>query len=223
MQEWCIPEVSAEFVAPMEDLLDLYAEPYDPARPVICFDESPKQLIGEVREPMPPQPGAPARQDTEYKRNGVRNLMMICEPKRGWRDVLIMQRRTKIDFAHAMRHIIECYPDAEVIRVVLDNLNTHKTASLYEAFAPEEARAIARKLEFHYTPKHGSWLNIAELELAVLSNMCLSQRIADEETLRREVEANVRERNAKAIPIKWKFSTQDARRKLARLYPCVST
>lgn len=223
MQEWCIPEVSAEFVAPMEDLLDLYAEPYDPVRPVICFDESPKQLIGEVREPMPPQPGAPARQDTEYKRNGVRNLMMICEPKRGWRNVLIMQRRTKIDFAHAMRHIVECYPDAEVIRVVLDNLNTHKTASLYEAFAPEEARAIARKLEFHYTPKHGSWLNIAELELAVLSNMCLSQRIADEETLRREVEANVRERNAKAIPIKWKFSTQDARRKLARLYPCVST
>lgn len=223
MQEWCIPEVSAEFVAPMEDLLDLYAEPYDPVRPVICFDESPKQLIGEVREPMPPQPGAPARQDTEYKRNGVRNLMMICEPKRGWRDVLIMQRRTKIDFAHAMRHIVECYPDAEVIRVVLDNLNTHKTASLYEAFAPEEARAIARKLEFHYTPKHGSWLNIAELELAVLSNMCLSQRIADEETLRREVEANVRERNAKAIPIKWKFSTQDARRKLARLYPRVST
>ncbi len=222
MQEWCIPEVSAEFVAPMEDLLDLYAEPYDPVRPVVCFDESPKQLIGEVREPMPPQPGAPARQDTEYKRNGVRNLMMICEPKRGWRDVLIMQRRTKIDFAHAMRHIVECYPDAEVIRVVLDNLNTHKTASLYEAFAPEEARAIARKLEFHYTPKHGSWLNIAELELAVLSNMCLSQRIADEETLRREVEANVRERNAKAIPIKWKFSTQDVRRKLARLYPRVS-
>lgn len=207
----------------MEDLLDLYAEPYDPVRPVICFDESPKQLIGEVREPIPPQPGAPARQDTEYKRNGVRNLMMICEPKRGWRNVLIMQRRTKIDFAHAMRHIVECYPDAEVIRVVLDNLNTHKTASLYEAFAPEEARAIARKLEFHYTPKHGSWLNIAELELAVLSNMCLSQRIADEETLRREVEANVRERNAKAIPIKWKFSTQDARRKLARLYPRVST
>lgn len=175
MQEWCIPEVSAEFVAPMEDLLDLYAEPYDPVRPVVCFDESPKQLIGEVREPIPPQPGAPARQDTEYKRNGVRNLMMICEPKRGWRDVLIMQRRTKIDFAHAMRHIVECYPDAEVIRIVLDNLNTHKTASLYEAFAPEEARAIARKLEFHYTPKHGSWLNIAELELAVLSNMCPGQ------------------------------------------------
>ncbi len=205
----------------MEDLLDLYAEPYDPARPVICFDESPKQLIGEVREPIPPQPGAPARQDTEYKRNGVRNLMMICEPKRGWRDVLIMQRRTKIDFAHAMRHIVECYPDAEVIRVVLDNLNTHKTASLYEAFAPEEARAIARKLEFHYTPKHGSWLNIAEIELAVLSNMCLSQRIPDEDSLRKQVSANVHERNAKAAPVKWQFSVQDARRKLKRLYPSV--
>ena len=223
MQEWCIPEVSAEFVAPMEDLLDLYAEPYDPVRPVICFDESPKQLIGEVREPMPPQPGAPARQDTEYKRNGVRNLMMICEPKRGWRNVLIMQRRTKIDFAHAMRHIVECYPDAEVIRVVLDNLNTHTLGALYEAFEPIKARALAERLEIHYTPKHGSWLNIAEIELSRLSNMCLSQRIANVETLRREVEANVRERNAKAIPIKWKFSTQDARRKLARLYPCVST
>ena len=190
---------------------------------MVCFDESPKQLIGEVGKPLPAEPGKPARQDTEYQRNGVRDLMMICEPKQGRRDVLIMERRTKIEFAHCMRHIVATYPDAEVIRVVLDNLNTHKAASLYAAFPPEEARAIARKIEFHYTPKHGSWLNIAELELAVLSNMCLSQRIADEETLRREVEANVRERNAKAIPIKWKFSTQDARRKLARLYPCVST
>lgn len=207
----------------MEDVLDLYEEPYDPARPVVCFDESPKQLIGEVRDPMPPQPGTPARQDTEYRRNGVRDLMMICEPKRGWRDVLVMARRTKVEFAHCMRHIVELYPDAEVIRVVLDNLNTHKAASLYEAFPPEEARAMARKLEFHYTPKHGSWLNIAEIELAVLSNMCLSQRIADEATLRHEVDANVRERNAKAVPVKWKFSTQDARRKLTRMYPRVST
>ncbi len=207
----------------MEDVLDLYEEPYDPARPVVCFDESPKQLIGEVRDPMPPQPGTPARQDTEYQRNGVRDLMMICEPKRGWRDVLIMERRTKVEFAHCMRHIVQSYPDAEVIRVVLDNLNTHKAASLYEAFPPEEARAMARKLEFHYTPKHGSWLNIAEIELAVLSNMCLSQRIADEATLRHEVDANVRERNAKAVPVKWKFSTQDARRKLTRIYPRVST
>ncbi len=207
----------------MEDVLDLYEEPYDPARPVVCFDESPKQLIGEVRDPMPPQPGTPARQDTEYQRNGVRDLMMICEPKRGWRDVLVMERRTKVEFAHCMRHIVQSYPDAEVIRVVLDNLNTHKAASLYEAFPPEEARAMARKLEFHYTPKHGSWLNIAEIELAVLSNMCLSQRIADEATLRHEVDANVRERNAKAVPVKWKFSTQDARRKLTRMYPHVST
>lgn len=207
----------------MEDVLDLYAEPYDPARPVLCFDESPKQLIAEVRRPIPAQPGHPAREDTEYQRNGVCNLMMICEPKQGWREVLVMARRTKIEFAHCMRHIVQAYPDAKLIRVVLDNLNTHKLASLYEAFPPEEARTIARKLEFHYTPKHGSWLNIAEIELAVLSNMCLSQRIPDEETLRQQVEANVRERNAKAAPVKWRFSTQDARRKLARLYPRVSS
>lgn len=207
----------------MEDVLDLYEAPYDPARPVVCFDESPKQLIGEVRPPEPPQPGTPARQDTEYQRNGVRDLMMICEPKRGWREVLVMERRTKIEFANCMRHIVDAYPEAEVIRVVLDNLNTHKAASLYEAFPADEARAIARKIEFHYTPKHGSWLNIAEIELAVLSNMCLSQRIPDEETLRRHVEANVRERNTKAFPVKWKFTTQDARRKLKRLYPRASS
>ena len=206
----------------MEDVLDVYAAPYDPAHPVVCFDESPKQLIGEVRDPQPPHPGTPARQDTEYQRNGVRDLMMICEPKRGVRDVLVMERRTKIEFAHCMRHMVELYPAAESIRVVLDNLNTHKLASLYEAFPPEEARAIAKKLEFHYTPKHGSWLNIAEIELAVLSNSCLSKRIPNAETLQREVDANVRERNAKAIPVKWRFTTQDARRKLARLYPRVS-
>jgi len=223
VQEWCIPEVGAEFVAPMEDVLDLYESPYDLARPVVCFDESPKQLIGEVRTPIPPQPGTPAREDTEYERRGVRDLMMICEPKRGWREVLITERRTKIDFAHCMRHIVQTYPDAAVIRIVLDNLNTHKPASLYEAFPPDEARAIAKKLEFHYTPKHGSWLNIAEIELAVLSNMCLSQRIPDEDSLRQQVEANVRERNAKATPVKWRFTTQNARRKLARLYPRIST
>jgi len=207
----------------MEDVLDLYEAPYDPARPLVCFDESPKQLIGEVREPILPKPGTPAREDTEYERRGVRDLMMICEPKRGWREVLITKRRTKIDFALCMRHIVQAYPDAEVIRVVLDNLNTHKPASLYEAFPPDEARAIAKKLEFHYTPKHGSWLNIAEIELAVLSNMCLSQRIPDEDALRRQVEANVRERNLKATPVKWRFTTQHARRKLARMYPRVST
>jgi hypothetical protein len=207
----------------MEDVLDLYEAPYDPAHPVVCFDESPKQLIGEVRQAIPPQPGTPARQDTEYKRNGVRNLMMICEPKQGWRQVLVMEHRTKIEFAHCMRYIVDRYREAESIRVVLDNLNTHKPASLYEAFPAEEARAIARKLEFHYTPKHGSWLNIAEIELAVLSNSCLSKRIADAQTLLSEVQANVRERNTKAIPVNWRFTSQDARRKLARLYPCVSS
>lgn len=207
----------------MEDVLDLYEAPYDPAHPVVCFDESPKQLIGEVREPQPCQPGTPTRQDTEYQRNGVRELMMICEPKRGWREVLVMERRTKVEFAHCMRHIAGLYPEAETIRVVLDNLNTHKAASLYEAFPPEEARAIARKLEFHYTPKHGSWLNIAEIELAVLSNSCLTKRIPDDMTLQREINANVQERNAKAFPVKWRFTTQDARRKLARMYPSVST
>ncbi len=207
----------------MEDVLDLYEEPYDPARPVVCFDESPKQLIAEVREPIPVEPGAPARHDTEYERKGVCNLMMICEPKQGFRQVDITDRRTQIDFAHSIKHIAELYPEASVIRVVLDNLNTHKVSSLYEAFPAEQARNLARRVEFHYTPKHGSWLNSAEIELAVLSNSCLSRRIPDQETLRRQVEANVRERNLKATPINWRFTTQHARRKLARLYPCVST
>lgn len=215
--------MGADFVAAMEDVLDLYHEPYDAKRPVICFDESPKQLIAEVREPLPPEPGQPARYDVEYQRNGVRNLLMLSEPKCGTREVLVTQTRTKIDFANAMKHLTESYPDADVIRVVLDNLNTHKTASLYEAFAPEEARRIAKKLEFHFTPKHGSWLNIAEIEFAVLSNMCLKQRIPDEETLRREVDANVELRNKRAIPVKWRFTTEDARVKLHRLYPVVSS
>jgi len=209
-------------VAAMEDVLDVYEQPYDEKRPVVCFDESPEQLIAEVRQPLPPEPGQPARYDVEYRRNGVRNLLMICEPKRGKREVLVTKTRNKIDFAQAMKHLVEMYADAEVIRVVLDNLNTHKIASLYEAFAPEQARALARKLEFHYTPRHGSWLNIAEIEFAVLSNMCLKQRIGDEETLKRIIAANVAERNAKAEPVKWRFTTADARNKLKRLYPVVS-
>jgi hypothetical protein len=207
----------------MEDVLDLYEEPYDPQRPVICFDESPKQLIAEVREPIPAEPGTPARYDTEYERKGVCDLMMICEPKRGFRYVSITDRRTKIEFAQCMKQIAELYPDADIIRVVLDNLNTHKVASFYEAFPPEQARSLARRLEFHYTPKHGSWLNIAEIELAVLSNMCLSQRIPDKERLRREVEANIQHRNSLAKRVNWRFTSQDARRKLGRLYPRVST
>ncbi len=206
----------------MEDVLDLYEESYDPARPLVCFDESPRPLAAEVRAPIPAEPGRPARYDVEYQRNGVRDLMMICEPKRGFREVLITPRRTKINFAESMKRVVELHPDAEVIRVVVDNLNTHTAGALYEAFPAEEARALARKLEFHYTPKHGSWLNIAEIELAALSNTCLSRRIPDEDTLRQKVEANVRERNAKARPINWRFTTQDARRKLASLYPVVS-
>jgi hypothetical protein len=210
-------------VAAKEDVLDLYEEPYDEKRPVVCFDESPEQLIAEVRQPLPPEPGQPARYDVEYKRNGVRNLLMICEPKRGWREVLVTTTRNKIDFARAMKQLVQTWADAEVIRVVLDNLNTHKIASLYEAFPPDEARALARKLEFHYTPKHGSWLNIAEIEFAVLSNMCLRGRIGEEEALKRIVAANVSERNMFAQPVRWRFTTLDARQKLRRLYPVVST
>lgn len=210
-------------MAAMEDVLDLYEQPYDEKRPVVCFDESPEQLIAEVRQPWPAEPGQPARYDVEYKRNGVRNLLMICEPKRGWREVRVTTTRNKIDFAQAMKQLAQTYVSAEVIRVVLDNLNTHKIASLYEAFPPDEARALAKKLEFHYTPKHGSWLNIAEVEFAVLTNMCLKQRIGDEETLKRIVAANVAERNTRAEPVKWRFTTADARKKLGRLYPVVST
>ena len=205
----------------MEDVLDVYAEPYDPKSPVVCFDESPRQWMAEVRAPLPVEQGKPARQDTEYERKGVRDLMRICEPKRGFRDVLMTERRTKIDFAQSMKHIVGLYPQAEVIRVVLDNLNTHKIGSLYDAFPPEQAHSIARKLEFHTTPKHGSWLNIAEIEWAVLANSCPDRR-PDEASLRQHVQANIKERNAKAEQVKWRFSTQVARGKLARLYPSVS-
>ena len=171
---------------------------------------------------IPAEPGVPARYDTEYERKGVCDLMMISEPKRGFRQVDITDRHTKLDFAQSMKHVSDLYPEASVIRVVMDNLNTHKIASLYKAFPAEQAHDLARRLEFHYTPKHGSWLNIAEIELAVLSNMCLSQRIPDKDALRCEVEANVKERNLKATPVNWRFTAQDARRKLFRLYPCVS-
>ena len=219
---WCIPEVSAEYVAAMEDVLDVYEAPYDEKRPVVCFDESPQQLIAEVREPIPATPDHPECIDVEYCRNGVRNLMMISEPKRGLRKVLITERRTKIEFAQTMRHIVGMFPQAEVIRVVLDNLNTHKVASFYEAFAADEARAMARKLEFHYTPKHGSWLNMAEMEFSVLARTCLARRVPDEKSLRSRINANVAERNAKLTPVNWRFTIRDARIKLHRLYPSIS-
>jgi len=207
----------------MEDVLDLYAEDYNALRPTIGFDETSKQLIKETRVALSARKGVVERFDYEYERNGVCNLFMFCEPKRGWRHVEVTNRRTMVDFAQQMKWLVdEAYPAAERVRVVLDNLNTHKPASLYEAFAPEEARRILRKLEFHYTPKHGSWLNIAEIELSVFSRQCLDRRIGDEETLKREILKLEEERNAASAKIEWRFTNEDARRKLQRLYPSTS-
>ena len=222
-QQWCIPKAGGEFVAAMEDVLDLYAEPYDPQRPVVCFDETSTQLLAETRTPLPARPGQPKREDYEYVRGGTRNLFLTCEPKAGWREVAITQRRTMQDFAHQMRWLVDAaYPDVPVIRLVLDNLNTHRVASLYETFPAPEARRIAKRLEFHYTPKHGSWLNMAEIEFSVLARACLRGRNGDEDSLERAVSACVWERNAIGAAINWRFTAQDARRKLHRLYPCHS-
>jgi DDE superfamily endonuclease len=207
----------------MEDVLDLYAEEYDEKLPVICFDETSKQLIGETRQPLPARAGAVERFDYEYQRNGVRNLFMFCEPKHGWRHVEVTEQRTMLDFAQQMKWLVDVgFAEAERVRVVMDNLNTHKAASLYERFAPEEARRILRKLEFHYTPKHGSWLNMAEIELSVFTRQCLDRRIGDEETLKCETRKLEGERNAACAKIEWRFTTEDARRKLQRLYPSTS-
>jgi DDE superfamily endonuclease len=215
--------VSGEFVAAMEDVLDLYAEPYDPKRPTVTFDETSKQLIGETRPPLPAQPGHPARYDYEYKRNGTRNIFLFCEPQAGWRHVAVTAQRTMEDFAHQMKWLVdERYPHAEVIRVVLDNLNTHKPGSLYETFAPAEAHRLRQKLEFHYTPKHGSWLNMAEIELSVFARQCLQRRIATEATLVHELAAVEIARNAARATIHWQFTTTAARVKLAHLYPSTS-
>lgn len=204
----------------MEDVLDLYHEPYDPARPVVCFDEGTKQLISETRTPLPLQPGQPQRFDYEYERHGTCNLFMFSEPLAGWRRVEVTDRRTMVEYAHCMKYLAdERYPEAELIRVVQDNLNTHKAASLYEVFPPEEARRILKRLEFHYTPKHGSWLNIAEIELNVLNSQCLDRRIGDKEILIVEVAAWNEERNQRATGVNWQFKTSDARVKLKRLYP----
>ena len=211
-------------MACMEDVLDLYAEPYDPKRPVVNFDETSKQLVAEKKTPIPPRRGRRERFDYEYIRNGTRNLFMCCEPLAGWRHVAVTERRTMVDFAHQMRWLVdEAYPEAEKIRVVLDNLNIHKPASLYQAFRPDEARRIRKRLEFHYTPKHGSWLNMAEIEFSVFSRQCLARRIGDEDTLKREIAALEAQRNNAQATIDWRFSTVDARVKLKRVYPPVST
>lgn len=204
----------------MEDVLDLYAEPYDPRRPVVCFDESPYQLISEVRPPLSAARGQSVRYDTEYKREGTCNLFMFFQPRAAWRHVKVTARRTKADFAHCLRDLVDVhFPEAEVIRVVLDNLNTHTLAALYEVFPPAEARRIARKLEFHHTPKHGSWLNMVEIEFSVLSRQCLDRRIPTILTVQREAAAWEAERNAAEASVQWQFTTSRAREKLERLYP----
>lgn len=208
----------------MEDVLELYAEPYDACRPKVNFDETSKQLIKETRPPLEAQPGQPQRFDYEDQREGTRHLFLFTEPQAGFRHVNVTAQRTMIDFAHQMKWLVDvAYPQAKVIRIVLDNLNTHKAASLYEAFAPEEARRIVKKLEFHYTPKHDSWLNMAEIELSVLQRQCLNRRLPDEATLVHEIAAWEKPRNEQQATIDWRFSIADAREKLKRLYPSRSS
>jgi hypothetical protein len=208
----------------MEDVLDLYAEPYDARRPKVNCDEKNVQLIAETRTSLPAQPGQPARIDYEYQRNGTANRLVLCEPQAGWRHLVVTERRTKHDFAHQMKGLVdERYPEAEVLRVVLDQLNPHRPASLYDTFPPAEARRIRKKLEFHYTPKHGSWLNMAEIELSVLQRQCLDRRLPDVATLTQEVPAYDCNRNTQRATIDWQFTPQAARTKLHRLYPSLST
>jgi hypothetical protein len=204
----------------MEDVLAVYHRPFSERRPQVCIDEVPKQLVSEVRVPLPARPGTPARYDYEYRREGVANLFMVSEPLLGWRHVEVTERRTAKDFAEVLRWVVEdLHPDADRIVLVTDNLNTHSPACLYEAFAPGRARRIAAKLEWHYTPKHGSWLNVAECELAALSVQCLDRRIGSVAQLRRLVDAWVEERNERQVGLNWRFTTADARIKLRSLYP----
>jgi DDE superfamily endonuclease len=216
------PRAHAGFVAAMEDVLEVYHRPYDPRRPQVCLDETSKQLIGEVRPPLPLRPGRPRREDSEYERHGTANLFMVFEPLAGVRRVEVTERRTNQDFARVIRRVVdEWYPGSEKIVLVQDNLSTHTPAALYEAFAPAEARRLVEKIEWHYTPKHGSWLNVAEMELSVLARQCLDRRIPDAETLRREVAAWEAHRNAAVVKVDWQFTTADARVKLKRLYPSI--
>lgn len=217
---WCIPKVDAQYVARMEDVLDLYAETPDPQHPVVCFDESPTQLIGEVRQPIPAEPGKPLRYDCEYKRNGTANLFVFLDVHRSWRKVKVTERRTADDFAQCMRDLVDIhYPQATRIRVVLDNLSTHTPAALYQALPPAEARRILQRIEFHYTPKHASWLNMVEIEIGVLRSQCLDRRIDCRDRLIAEVAAWEQLRNASGARINWMFSTEAAREKLAKAYP----
>jgi hypothetical protein len=214
------PTKSAAFVWRMEEVLDLYEEPYDPKRPMICFDEQPYQMLSEVRDPLPMKPGQPERVDFEYEREGNAYVHMTFEPLKGFREVEITERRRSVEFAHLMEHLVDdLYPEAEEIRVVLDDLSTHTGAAFYEAFPAQRARSLATKIEFIYTPVHGSWLNMAEIELSVLGRQCLKRRIPDTKTLRREAKAWQKERNRLGRSVEWRFTTEDARTKLRSLYP----
>ena len=220
-QQWCIPpQANAEFVWRMEAVLAVYCRPYDPRYPQVCMDEVSKELRPPARAGLPAAPGRPARVDCEYERHGTCNLFLFCEPLAGRRWVDVTERRTKVDWAHQIQHLVdERYPDAERLVLVCDNLNTHTPAALYEAFAPAEAKRLADKLELHYTPKHGSWLNMAELELSVLSRQCLDQPFADRQAVAAAVAAWQQTRNTAVRTIDWRFTTEDARIKLKRLYP----
>lgn len=217
---WCIPKVDAEFVAKMEDVLDLYSEAPDPKRPVVCFDETPRQLIGEARVPIAAKPGKRARYDYEYVRNGTANVFMIVDVNRPWRHAKVTDRRANADFAECMRELVDVhYPAAERVRVVMDNLSTHSATALYETFDAVEARRILRRLEIHYTPKHASWLNMVEIEIGVMVSQCLDRRIPSKEILVKEVKAWERRRNRDKSRINWLFSVDRAREKLRRAYP----
>jgi transposase len=217
---WCIPQVDGEYVARMEDVLDLYAEASDPKRPVICFDESPTQLIGEVRQPIPAEPGQIERYDCEYQRNGTVNLFIFLDAHRPWRKVKVTDSRAAVDFAACMRELTDVhFPVAERIRVVLDNLSTHSSGALYQAFPAAEARRVLRRLEFHYVPKHASWLNMVEIEIGVLRSQCLDRRIGERDRLVSEIAAWERQRNATGARVNWMFTTEKARAKMGRAYP----
>ena len=222
-EQWCIaPEQNADFVWHMEDGLAVYTRPQDPRSPRVCLDDTSRQLLGEVVPPQPVAPGQPVREDYEYVRGGVVNRFLVCEPLRGWRHVTVSDRRTRLDWAHCIRELVDVhYPEAARIVLVLDNLNTHTPASLYETFPPAEAKRLTERLEIHDTPKHGSWLNMAARELRVLAGQCLDRRLPDRATLEREVAAWEERRNAAGRAIDWRFTTADARIKLKHLYPAI--
>jgi hypothetical protein len=222
-QAWCIPpEADAAFVCHMEDVLEVYHRPQNPKRPLVCLDEGTKHQVKETRWPLPAQPGQVVKQDYEYERNGTSNLFMLFAPLEQWRHVKVTDHRTRVDWAGCVRELVDVhFPDADTIVLVMDNLNTHQLASLYAAFPPAEARRIAEKLEIHFTPKHGSWLDMAEIELSVLSRQCLDRRIPDQATLIHEVTAWETRRNSEAASVNWHFTTADARIKLKHLYPSI--